>query len=280
VATFYNRTRLSPSIPRRLIGDRKWHLLPLYALLHTSDLAREGIENSGSWRFADHVYLGKPSGRFLVGTALDALLLNLPSARSFRLRYLFVRDRVMRFVPHLAGSRGRPVTVLSVPCGIPRDLIEAAAALRKDPPAPTVRFVGIDLDPEPLGAGARLAAQMGVEDDFQFVVADAFDSTRYPVPLDLVCSTGFGEFLDDQQLRKFLELCRDALSPGGVVLTTASDRDRMSDYLLRELAEIRATYRDERRLQTLLEEAGFREVWTKKDRRGLQTFAVARKAGP
>ena len=279
MANFYNRTRLSPSIPKRLIGDRKWHLLPLYGLLRTSDLAREGIENSGSWRFADHVYRGKPSGRYLVGTALDALLLNLPSARSFRLRYRFIRDEVERLVPRIAERVGRQITVLSVPCGLPRDLIEAAASLSGDGTIFPARFVGIDLDPEPLAAGARLAERAGVGDAFEFIAADAFDSARYPAPLDVLCSSGFGEFLEDHQLRKFLELCHEALSPGGVMLTTATDRDRVSDYLMRELAEIRATYRDDRHLRTLLEDAGFRTVWTRRDRRGLQTFAVAQKEG-
>lgn len=127
VSTFYNRTRVSPSIPRRLIRDGKWPLLPLYALLRTSDLAREGIDNSGSWRFADHIYRGRSSGRFLVGTALDALLHSLPSSRSFRLRYLFVRREAERRLPTLVAERDRRVTVLSLPCGIPRDIAEAAA---------------------------------------------------------------------------------------------------------------------------------------------------------
>jgi len=51
-----NRTRQSASIPRRLVTEGKYHLLPVYALLTTSDLAREGIRNSGSFRFADHIY--------------------------------------------------------------------------------------------------------------------------------------------------------------------------------------------------------------------------------
>src|SRR6478736_1756286 len=81
-----NRTRRSASIPRRLVAERKYHLLPVYALLTTSDLAREGIENSGSFRFADHVYRNEPSGRFGVGRALDSMLLRMRGARSMRNR--------------------------------------------------------------------------------------------------------------------------------------------------------------------------------------------------
>ena len=53
--TLVSRTRVSTSIPGRLLRQGKLHLLPVYALMRTSDLAREGIANSGSDRFADHV---------------------------------------------------------------------------------------------------------------------------------------------------------------------------------------------------------------------------------
>jgi SAM-dependent methyltransferase len=280
VATFYNRTRVSPSIPRRLWREGKWALLPLYAVLRTSDLAREGMENSGSWRLADHIYRGQPSGRYLFGTAVDALLLSLPSSRSFRLRYLFVRREVERRVSALVAARERAVTVLSVPCGIPRDLAEAVASLRRrgELPSGAARFVGLDLDPEALAAGRILTEELGVADAFELVEADAFD--RFPEPLDVLTSTGFGEFLEDDQFHRFLGQCHDALAPGGVMLTTAAERHRLSDYLLRELGEIHARYRSRDELATLLREAGFDEVHTTIDRRGLQTFAVARKGRP
>jgi SAM-dependent methyltransferase len=251
----------------------------LYALLRTSDLAREGIDNSGSWRFADHIYRGRASGRYAVGTALDALLLSLPSARSFRLRYLFVRREIERRVPGLVAERDRPVIVLSVPCGIPRDLIEALASLRgRGELAPgVVQFFGIDLDPEALAAGRALAERLGVATDFELVEGDAFDRSLFTEPLDILSSTGFGEFLDDEALRRFLIQCHDALAPGGVMLITAADRHRLSDYLLRELGEIRARYRSRDDLAALLRSAGFDSVRTATDRRGLQTFAIAGK---
>jgi len=278
VATYYNRTRVSPSIPRRLWREGKWALLPLYAVLRTSDLAREGMENSGSWRLADHIYRGRPGGRFFVGTAVDALLLSLPSSRSFRLRYLFVRREVEVRVSELLAAQDR-VTVLSVPCGIPRDLAEAAASLRRrgELPPGAVRLVGLDLDPEALAGGHRLTEQLGVEEWFELVEGDAFDSSRFPEPLDILTSTGFGEFLEDDQFRRFLRQCHDALAPGGVMLITAAERHRLSDYLLRELGEIHARYRSRNELDTLLREAGFEQVRTTTDHRGLQTFAVARK---
>lgn len=280
MATYFNRTRVSSSIPRRLLREGKWALLPIYSLLRTSDLAREGIESSGSWRFADHIYRRRPSGRFLVGSALDAVLLALPSARSFRLRYLFVRREVERRVPALVAEKGRPISIVSVPCGIPRDLGEAAATLRNrgDLAGDTVRFIGLDLDPEALAAARRLLHELGVAGAFELVEADAFDGPRWPGPVDIVSSTGFGEFLEGDELARFLKLCHEALVPGGVLLTTAMAQHRLSDYLLRELGEIQTQYRSSDELAGMLRGAGFSRVRTATDRRGLQTFAVAEKA--
>ena len=89
-----NRTRVSRSIPRRLVLEGKLHLLPVYALLRTSDLAREGIENSGSFRFADHIYRAKPSGRYGVGALLDSVLLRLRGARSMRSRFFHCQREI------------------------------------------------------------------------------------------------------------------------------------------------------------------------------------------
>jgi len=52
-----------------------------------SDLAREGIANSGSFRFADHIYAGLASGRTPLGRFLDRRLLATPAACAFRRRY-------------------------------------------------------------------------------------------------------------------------------------------------------------------------------------------------
>ena len=52
----YNRTRSARSIPLGLLKRGRLLELPLYYMLRESDLAREGFENLGSYKFADHIY--------------------------------------------------------------------------------------------------------------------------------------------------------------------------------------------------------------------------------
>ena len=113
---FYNRTRRSRSIPVTLL--RRGHLpaIPLYWVLRLSELAREGFENSGSYRFADHIYRDTPAGRGPIGRWIDARLLSMPAVRSFRNRYLAARDALVSFLVNRPSDRD--VHVLSVPSGI------------------------------------------------------------------------------------------------------------------------------------------------------------------
>ena len=332
-----NRTRRSESIPRRLVAEGKYHLLPVYALLTTSDLAREGIRNSGSFRFADHIYRNEPSGRFGVGRVLDSVLLKLRGARSMRSRFFHSRREVLRAIREIGLSDGMnlrfglaalgkgtvsheanarfgqtstelkqgadsfaaatlgallaesgdfhtgswdaensadQITVVSVPCGIARDLLEVAETLELAEPAlwGRVGFVGIDLDPEALELSRDLVGgQLG----FEFRCADALEPGSIPAGVDVIVSLGFGEFLSDDVLLGFYRRCRASLNDGGQFITSAMSRDRLSDYLARELAELHTHYRSREQLIELLESAGFGRVRTTRDKVGLQTLAVA-----
>ncbi|MDQ6712581.1 MAG: class I SAM-dependent methyltransferase family protein, partial [Candidatus Dormibacteraeota bacterium] len=112
MSTFHNRTRRTASIPRRLVREGKIHLLPVYYLGLTTELGKEAIHNSGSYDFADHIYGNRPAGRFLIGYLLDAVFLNLKSARALRSRYRYARSEIQRLI----AERADAVDVLAVPC--------------------------------------------------------------------------------------------------------------------------------------------------------------------
>lgn len=284
MSALHNRTRTSASIPRRLLREGKLHLLPVYALMRTSDLAREGIENSGSFRFADHVYRNEPSGRFGIGRALDAVLLRMRGARSMRNRFHHVQNEIISAARAFGSRRDRTESsdehstfrVLSVPCGIVRDLVAVRRRLALDLPAVHIRttFFCMDLDPEPLELSRTLA---GPDDRFVFVQGDAMEPDAFPPDLDVVASTGLGEFLDDELLVRLYKNCHARLRPGGVFVTSGMQPDPVADYLMRQLAELNTHYRRPDELIRWLHVAGFHEVSTRQDDVGLQTLVVARK---
>jgi hypothetical protein len=274
----HNRTRTSTSIPRKLLREGKLHLLPVYALMRTSDLAREGIENSGSYRFADHVYRNEPSGRFGIGRALDAVLLRMRGARSMRNRFHHAQDEIFAAARAFAArtADSMPFRVLSIPCGIARDLVLVANRIATDLPAVYARttFFGVDLDPIPIELSRELARG---NEHFFFAQGDALDAKSFPAELDVIVSTGLGEFLDDDQLVRFYTNCHERLRVGGAFVTSSMQADRVADYLMRQLAELHTHYRRPDELIRWLHTAGFHEVATRQDSVGLQTLVVARK---
>jgi len=286
VTPLHNRTRTSESIPRRLLREGKVHLLPVYAVMRLSDLAREGIENSGSYRFADHIYRNEPSGHLGLGRALDAVLLRMRGARSMRNRFHHTQREIIAAARALAarGVTGAATDaafrVLSVPCGIARDLALAARQIERELPELYARstFFGVDLDPTPLRLSRDLTHDVtGADDHFVFAIGDALDATTFPSELDVIVSTGLGEFLDDELLVRFYTNCHHHLRAGGTFVTSGMQADRVADYLMRQLAELHAHYRRADEMTRWLHAAGFHEVSTRQDDVGLQTLVVARK---
>jgi hypothetical protein len=284
VTPLHNRTRTTQSIPRKLLREGKLHLLPVYALMRTSDLAREGIENSGSYRFADHVYRNEPSGRFGIGRALDAVLLRMRGARSMRNRLHHTQQEIVaaaraahaRECATAEGGQLAPFRVLSVPCGIARDLVGAAHRIETELPGVYARstFFGVDLDAEPLELSRAIA---GGDDRFVFSRGDALDANALPAEMDTIVSTGLGEFLDNELLVRFYTNCHQRLRYGGTFVTSGMQPDRVADYLMRQLAELHTHYRRGDELIRWLYTAGFHEVSVRRDDVGLQSLVVARK---
>jgi hypothetical protein len=272
---FPNATRRSASIPRRLLREGKSYLLPIYGLMLTSDLAREGIRHSGSFRFADHVYRNRPSGRFGVGYLLDAALLHFPAARSMRSRYLHSRDQIVAEVRRRAATDAGEIRVVSVPCGIARELVEAAERLDSESAAVAarVRYYGIDLDREPLDLSRQLA---GDRADCTFIQGDAFDGAAYPGGADVIVSTGLVDFLDDADAGRLYASCLYALRAGGLLVTSAQQPQRIADYLMRELAELTPCYRDADGITAVVRSAGFVDISAAPDHVGYQTLVTAR----
>jgi SAM-dependent methyltransferase len=250
-------------------------MLPVYYLARLSDLAREGIENSGSFRFADHIYRGRPSGRTALGRWIDGKLLSLPATRAFRRRYTKSRNAMRRAAEGFRGSPG-PVRILSVPCGLPRDFAEAAASLAAEDAALAARldFTGMDLDLHVLSEAAAFtrglpAGRVG------YHRGDALTPDDYPPGgYRVAVSTGLGEFLSDGDLRRFYRNVFDRLIPGGTFFTSATAEDPGSDRLLRAF-EIHTHYRSAAHLEELLRELPWSRVDIEVDPSGLQAFATA-----
>jgi SAM-dependent methyltransferase len=256
--------------------DRARRVVPFGGLLALSDLAREGIANQGSYRFADHLYKGAPSGRFFIGYCMDSVFLRLPAASAFRRRYLKARDAIANGVRERA-SLGK-VRVLTIPCGIPRDAVEMAELLTRDAPSllDRVEYVGMDIDPEALRVAAQFTEGRALRSPV-FHRGDALVRDEYPAGrFHVVSSTGLTEFLDDDRVEQLFRNVYAVLEPGGTFYTSASARDPLSALLLR-IIDLPTQYRSKQQLESILGRLPWRQITYTVDPSGFQTFVTAEK---
>jgi SAM-dependent methyltransferase len=270
-----NLTRRSRSIPRKLLRHGAVHLVPLYYLLRLSDLGREGIEHSGSFRFADHIYRGAPSGRTALGRWIDARLLAMPAARAFRRRCEHAQS-VVRLALESFPAGVRPLRVLAAPCGIPRDIIDLCRTLRRENPTllSRIEYHGLDIDQRALAVASGLTARCGLA-SAHYHLGDALNRDDYPtLKFQVVVSTGLGEFLRDDELAALHACVYDVLEPGATFYTSATSRDSRSDLFL-QMAELVTAYRSAGELERVLRTLPWSRLTLARDPSGLQTFAVA-----
>lgn len=269
-----NRTRRARSITRKLLREGQLHFLPVYYVAMLSDMAREGVVNSGSYRFADHIYRMEPSGRGALGKWIDRKFLHLPATRAFHLRYkraqLAVRTALESF-----PSVENPLRVLAIPCGLPRDLTELAATLARENPALLARleYHGMDIDPELLKLADAFTAGAGVPRRI-FHQGNALLAADYPpAGFHAIVSTGLGEFLKTPELEVFYRNVHAALVQGGTFYTSATRYEKRSEAFLRAF-ELITQYRSTDDLEKILGRLPWSHLTLVQDNSGLQTFVT------
>ena len=246
----------------------------MYYFMTLSDLGREAVRGSGSHRFADHIYVGTPSGRTVLGRWIDARLLAMPAARAFRRRCAEAQGAMQRALE--SGRAGGAVRILAIPCGIPRDLLELVRVFRSRDSSclDRLEYHGMDIDSEVLVEASAVITECGLA-SVHLHRGDALSAGDYPQgPFDLVVSTGLGEFLQRDELARFYRHVHGLLRPGGVFFTSATARDPSSDRLLR-MVELVTQYRSADDLLPLLEDLPWQELRVIRDPSGLQTFVTA-----
>ena len=270
-----NRTRRARSVTRKLLREGQLHFLPAYYVAMLSDMAREGVINSGSYRFADHIYRMEPSGRGTLGKWIDKKFLHLPATRAFGLRYKRAQTAIRTSLESFSATEN-PLRVLALPCGLPRDLTELAATLKIENPALLARmeYWGMDIDPELLKLADSFTKETGVPRRV-FHQGNALIAADFPPGnFHAIVSTGLGEFLKTPELEVFYRNVHHALAPGGTFYTSATRYEKRSEAFLRAF-ELITQYRTTEDLEKILGHMRWSRLTLTQDNSGLQTFVIA-----
>jgi SAM-dependent methyltransferase len=233
----------------------RWH----YYLLLLSDTGRLLAREKYSAFAIDRIYADRPSGLGWLGRRLDRYVLDLPVHRAVRDRFAFVTRHLAALLQAELAAGADTARVLSVPCGLARDLCavheELSPALRG-----RVQFYGLDLDYEGrvLNEARRRASAAGVP--LRLVQANALTDGAWSWlrneagPFSVVNCIGLAPWLAADELRALLRRVADHLRPGGHVLLDRFNRGRHGK--LGEEAEIRAHYHPDQTYQDAFRDCG------------------------
>ena len=148
-----------------------------------------------------------------------------------------VRERLATLTGLLKGellNRTNP-KVLNVACGSCRELVEVAPEVKQS----GAQVTCIDFDPDALTFSANRLSYTGIEDDqLVFRKYNAFKMISPERNLkefgmqDIVYSTGFYDYVEDDVLVRLLKSSYQLLNPGGTLIASFKDcrRYRTTDY--------------------------------------------------
>jgi len=199
------------------ISPRAWRFAALRACSRAGSLLSDGLRigyrhGFDSGPFMAHVYANRPSGRTVVGRAIDRRLLRRRTCVAFRDIRALAEHAVF---DALRAEPGPQPVVADLAAGPAPYLLSALTRQTR------ARAIVADSDPEALAAARRDAEALGVADRVQFVRADAFDRDALqalrPSP-DVVVELGlYGIYHDDALIERHLHDVAALVAPSQIV---------------------------------------------------------------
>jgi 16S rRNA G966 N2-methylase RsmD len=202
---------LSPTSPRA------WRFALLRAGSRAGAMLSDGLRigyrhGFDSGPFMAHVYANRPSGRTVVGRAIDRRLLRRRTCVAFR----DIRAIAERAVFDALRAERAPAPVVADLAAGPAPYLLSALTRHTH-----ARAIVGDTDPEALAAARRDAEALGIADRVQFVQASAFDREALqrlrPSP-DIVVELGlYGIYHDDELIERHFHDLAAVVSPSQIV---------------------------------------------------------------
>jgi 1-acyl-sn-glycerol-3-phosphate acyltransferase len=195
----------------------------LKLLVKTVGMSSNGIRMSFKYGFTsgkmlDYVYANEPSGRFLIGKAIDRLYLSHRGWEAVRIRKQHLEQLLEKAILDCLARKGEAF-ILDIASGPARYVVDTLAKFRDN----NVTAICRDLDERWLREGREKAAKLGLK-RVSFEKGDALDFNSYGYLYrkpDIVISSGFYDWIkEDSQVNKSMSIAYRLLDDGGYFIYT------------------------------------------------------------
>jgi hypothetical protein len=231
----------------------------------------------------DRAYEVRPSSWLgPLGWWADRRVRSGPVESALRGRLRLVSQSLVEQVDRRLAAGTRPVRVLSAPCGLCRDLIQAATVLRMQRRSvfEHLEFHALDLDSrgDVIPEARRRLRALGIP--ATFYREDIFDPVglsaraRAGMKFQVVSCIGLAPWLTPAEVERLLSFLRDVvMEPGGTLLIdTLSEHDRSR---VETALDPNFAYHPPEMFRELLERAGFRVIEQRRTANGVISLWVA-----
>ncbi len=205
----------------------------------------------------------------------DALWQGAYNCRSVRKRGLFVKE----LIPILLAERQKLIgysfkpKLVSIGSGSALQLFQS---IDENQLNSNVRVVLVDRDAKALKRGRKNAYKLNVEStEFQKTTVGYFLKNTEEKTIDVIEMVGLTDYFPEKHLKRYFKQIQDVLSEEGFFIGANISSTEEYSYAHGIVCWPEMYYRGKKEIVVLLEEAGFREIWTGSC--GLYTIWIAKK---
>ena len=244
-----------------------------------SRIARQVMSRSQRGTYNDMEYLvsGKASRKGILLGLFDYILFHYKSGKSIKTRTEEAQNLVYKHSEHFANLNGE-VKLLSLASGAGREVIFSLRKLKEKTRSHNIHATCVDNDWEAISYCKKLAEQMGVNENINFVQDNILNVGNFPAQYDIVTAIGMNEYFEEKDnILWFKNHVRKKMDPNGVLIATSMKKHSKIITGAMNAVGWRLIYREPDEFFRIVNKSCLSIVETHQDSSGLHTFIVAKR---